>query len=53
MVFSPFIKNERIRTRNARLLLFHYGIDYGIQFESYLKLIMKSNCWLLQVEKWR
>jgi hypothetical protein len=33
------------------LVLFHYGLDHGLQLESYLKLIMKSNCWLLQVEK--
>jgi hypothetical protein len=26
-------------------------LDHGLQFESYLKLIKKSNCWLLQMEK--
>jgi len=33
------------------LVIFHYGLDHGLQFEFYLKLIMKSNCWLLQMEK--
>ena len=32
-------------------VIFHYGIDHGLQFESYLKLIKKSNGWLLQMEK--
>jgi hypothetical protein len=26
-------------------------LDHRLKIESYLKLIMKSNCWLLQVEK--
>jgi hypothetical protein len=30
------------------LVIFNYGLDRGLQFESYLKLIKKSNCWLLQ-----
>jgi hypothetical protein len=33
------------------LVIFHYGLDHGLQFESYLKLIKKSNGWLLQMEK--
>jgi len=33
------------------LVIFLYGLDHGLQFEFYLKLIMKSNCWLLQMEK--
>ena len=32
--------------------IFHYGLDHGLQLKSYLKLIMKSNYWLLQVETW-
>jgi len=43
--------DERSLTHNAFLVIFHYGLDHGLQFESYLKLIMKSICWLLQVEK--
>jgi len=32
-------------------VIFHYGLDHWLQLKSYLKLIMKSNYWLLQVEK--
>ena len=32
-------------------VIFHYGLDHGLQLNSYLNLIMKSNYWLLQVEK--
>jgi hypothetical protein len=44
-----------IPTREASsfLLIFHYGLDHGLHCELYLKLIMQSNCWLLQVEKGR
>ena len=34
-------------------VIFHYGLDHGLQLKSYLNLIMKSNYWLLQVEKGR
>jgi hypothetical protein len=46
-----FFCKMREVTRNALLVIFHYGLDHGLQFESYLKLIKKSNCWLLQMEK--
>ena len=51
--FFFIFKNERSWTPIAYWLIFHYGIDHGLQFESYVKLIMKSNCWLLQVDKGR
>jgi len=35
------------------VVIFHYGSYHGLQFESYLKLIMKLNYWLLQKEKGR
>ena len=34
-------------TRNALLVIFHYGLDHGLQFESYLRLIKKSNGWFV------
>jgi len=30
--------------------MLEYELDHGLQFGSYLKLIIKSNCWLFQVE---
>jgi hypothetical protein len=42
-----FFKDERNRGRHAFFIIFHYGLDHGLQFESLLKLIKKSNCWLL------
>jgi len=32
-------------------VIFHYGLDHGLQLKSYLNLIIKSNYWLLQMEK--
>ena len=33
------------------IAIFQNELDHGLQFVLYLKLIMKSNCWLLQVKK--
>ena len=35
--------------RSYCLVIFHCGFDHRLQCESYLKLIMKSNCWVLEV----
>jgi hypothetical protein len=45
--FSLFLRMKEVELGLHFLLIFHYGIDHGLQFESYLKLIMKSNCYLI------
>jgi len=44
--FSLFLRMEEVELGLFFFVTFHYGLDHGLQFESYLKLIMKSNCWL-------
>ena len=38
---------------NFFFVMMYYGLDHGLQIQSYLKPIMKTNCWLLQVEEGR
>jgi hypothetical protein len=49
--FFSFFKDGRSRTRNADFVIFRYGLDDGLLFESYLKLIMKSDSCVLHVAK--
>ena len=37
---------KEVEPEKLFLIIFHYGLEHGLQFESYLKLIIKSNCWL-------
>ena len=50
LFFIFFLWGWKTLTRNSLLVIFHYGWYHGLQFETYFKLIMKSNCWLLQVD---
>ena len=43
--------STKVKIQNALLVIFHYGLDNGLLIELHLKLIIKSNCWLLKVDK--
>jgi hypothetical protein len=46
-----FLRMKKDEPKIILFVIFHYGLDHGLQLKSYLNLIMKSNYWLLQVEK--
>ena len=51
IVFFLFLRMKEDEPKMMLFVIFHYGLDHGLQLKSYLNLIMKSNYWLLQVEK--
>jgi hypothetical protein len=48
-LFISFLRMKEVESEIT--FIYHYGLDHGLQLKSYLKLIMKSKYWLLQVEK--